>query len=171
MAAEPVANCEVGAAAAKLEELALHTAVAPPGIVASQAKDELVEFAPGNRSLAARSSPMGGPLAADQLAMPPEQELGAGQERSPGWPRQDGAERGQEESVGGLPAGSTGLSLQHAKLVTECQDLGAEPGVRLASEDQDLEQEADDGVEEGIEHDRGASQSSRIWTRRRPETR
>ena len=66
------------------------------------------------------------------------------------------------------------MSLQHAKLVTECEDLGPEPGVRLAADDQDLEQEADDGVEERVEHDRGTSQSpgsAMIWTRRRPETR
>jgi hypothetical protein len=78
--------------------------------------------------------------------------------RSPGWPRQDAADRGQEKTVGGLPAGPTDLSLDHSKLVAERQHLGAEPGVGPAADDHDLQQEADGGVEEGVEHDRGASQ-------------
>ena len=53
----------------------------------------IVEFAPGDWSLAARLSPIGGLLALDQLAMPAEQRLGAGQQRSPGRPGQGTAPR------------------------------------------------------------------------------
>lgn len=143
---------------AELEQLALDATVAPAGILPGQPEDELVELTPGNRPPAARSSAIGGPLAADKFAMPAQQRLGAGQERSPGWPGQDAADRGQEETIRGLPAWPADLPLEHPKLVTQSQDFGAQPGVGPAVDDQDLQEEADDGVEEGVEHDRGASQ-------------
>lgn len=45
--------------------------------------------------------------------------------------------------------------------MAEGEDLSAEPGVGVAANDQDLEQEADDGVGEGAEHDPRASQRRR----------
>lgn len=84
---------------AKFEELALDAAVAPPWVLPGNAEDQLMKLADGNRWLAARPPPVGRPLAADQLAMPPEQRLGAGQERSPCRPGQDPADRGQQETV------------------------------------------------------------------------
>ena len=89
-----------------------------------------MELAPGNRSLPVRASPVGGPFAADELAMPTEQRLGAGQERSP-------CRTGQ--AVGGLPARPADLSLKHPKLMAEGQHLGTEPRIRPAADDQDLQ--------------------------------
>jgi hypothetical protein len=51
------------------------------------------------------------------------------------------------------------LAFEHAELMTEGNNLGAEPDVRVAADDKDLEQETDDGVREGARHDPGASQS------------
>jgi hypothetical protein len=45
--------------------------------------------------------------------------------------------------------------------MAESQHLGAERGIGLAADDQDLKQEADRDVDEGVEHDRGASQRHR----------
>jgi hypothetical protein len=67
-----------------------------------------------------------------------------------------------ERALGGStwsPAWTANLAFEHAELVTKGEDLGAEPGVRVAADDEDLEQKTDDGVGEGAEHDPGASQS------------
>ena len=117
-----------------------------------------MEFAPGEPSLSARSSGVGGPFAADQLAMPPEQRLRAGQERSPGRPEQSSADGGEEEAVAGTPAGSGDLTFEHSKLVAEGENLSAEPGVWPAVDEEDLQQEADDGIGNGEDHDEGGSQ-------------
>jgi hypothetical protein len=124
---------------ARLEQFALDAAVPPPGVLTGQAKDECMELAPGNRSLPVRASPVGGPFAADELAMPTEHRLGTGQERSPGRPGQGTADRGKQETVGGLPARPAGLSLKHPKLMAEGQHLGTEPRIRPAADDQDLQ--------------------------------
>ncbi len=44
-------------------------------------------------------------------------------------------------------------------MVAERQHLGAKPRVGAAEDDQDLQQQADNGVGEGVEHDQGASLS------------
>ena len=114
MATKHLPDGQVGAAVAKFAELALDPAVAPPWVLPGDAKDQLVKLADGNCWLAARPSPVGRPLPADQLAMPPKQRLGAGQERSPCRLGQNAADPGQYQTVGGLPAGPAGLSFQHA---------------------------------------------------------
>lgn len=71
---------------------------------------------------------------------------------------EDAAGGGEEDAIGGLPAWTADLALEDAELVTKGEDLGAELGVGVAADDQDLEEEADDGVGEGPEHDPRASQ-------------
>ena len=88
--------------------------------------------------------------------MPAEQGLGSGQERSPGRPWQDTAERSQHQAIGGLPARPASLALQHRELVAKGQDLGPKPGLGPAAHDQGLQQETDYRVEEGVQHDRGS---------------
>jgi hypothetical protein len=159
VAAEHLADGQVGAAVAKFAELALDPAVAPLWVLPGDPEDQLVKLADGNRWLAARPSPVGRPLVADQLTMPPQQRLGPGQERSRCRLGQDAADCGQYEPIGGLPADSADLSFQNAKLVAERQHLDAKPRGGAAADDQDLQQQADNGVGKGVEHDRGASQS------------
>jgi hypothetical protein len=55
------------------------------------------------------------------------------------------------------------LGFEHSELVTESEDLGAEPGVRVVPDDEDLEQEADDGADE-----QGASREHRMIGRTLP---
>jgi hypothetical protein len=45
--------------------------------------------------------------------------------------------------------------------MTEGEDLGAEPCIGVAADDQDVQQEADDGVGEGAGHDPRGLQSCR----------
>ena len=50
------------------------------------------------------------------------------------------------------------LTFEHWKLVAEGENLSAEPGVWPAVDDEDLEQEPDDSVGKGEDHDEGGSQ-------------
>src|SRR5215467_9605406 len=132
-----LADGEVGASVTDLQQLACDAAVAPTFVLPGELQDELVELA-GSRSLAAWSSPVGGPLAPDQLSVPAEQGLGAGQQRLPIWPGQDAADGGQQEAITWLPAWPGDLSLEDTELVSEREDLGFEPGLGPAADDQDI---------------------------------
>ena len=145
MAAEHVAQSQVGVVVTELEQFALDPAVSPGPVLVAESEYEFVEFAPGERSLSARSSGVGGPFAADQLAMPPEQRRRPGQERSPGRPGHSSADGGEEEAVAGTPAESVDLTFEPSKLLAEGENLSAEPGVWPVDEE-DLQQEADHGV-------------------------
>jgi hypothetical protein len=59
VAAADLADGEVGATVAESEQFALDAAVAPSGVLASEAEDELVELG-RSRSLATRTSTVGG---------------------------------------------------------------------------------------------------------------
>ena len=111
-----------------------------------------MESAPGKRSLPARSPSVGGPPTSDQLSMPPEQGLWAGQQRSPSRPGQRPTDGSEENAIGRLPPGSADLSLEHAQLVAKGQDLGAKPGIRTSVDGQGLQEEAGNSVAKGEEH-------------------
>src|SRR5215831_15498595 len=92
-------------------------AIAPTFVLPGELQDELVELA-GSWSLAAGSSPVGGPLAPDQLSVPAEQRLGAWQQRLPMRPGQEAADGSQQEAVGRLPAWPADLALEDSELVS-----------------------------------------------------
>ena len=92
--------------------------------------------------------------------MPAEQRFRTGQQRSPRWPGQDAADRGQEEAIGRLPARLAGLPFQHPKPMAQSQDFSSRPGVRPVAVDEGVDQEACEGVEEGVEHDPGSVSGS-----------
>jgi hypothetical protein len=166
MAAEHLADGEVRAAVAELEEFALDAAIAPPWVLPREAEDKLVELGRNGGSLSARSSAIGGPP-------PPrcQRRVSGRGSRAPCRSQQDPAGGGEEETIAGSPAGTGNLALEHAELVTEGEDLGAESGVGAAADDQDLEQETDGGVGAGAEHDPGASQSPGWGPRRSAQSR
>ena len=155
MAAEHLADREVGTAVAQLAQLADDPPVPPALVLPGQLENEVVKLAPGARPLLAGSSPIGSPLTPDELSMPAEQRLGSGQERSPVRPGQDTAECGQHQAIG-LPARPADLALEDTELVAQSQDLGSEPGLGAAADDQRLQQETDHDVEDGVQHDRGS---------------
>ena len=106
-----------------------------------------MEFGRG-QVLSAGTAAVGCPLAADEIAVPAEQSLGAGQEGEPIRPRGDAAGGGEEDAIGLLPAWTANLAFENAELMAEGEDLGTEPGVGMAADDQNLEEEADDRVGE-----------------------
>ena len=93
-------------------------AVAPTFVLPGELQDEFVQLASLGWSLAAGSSPVGGPLAPDQLSVPAEQRLGAGQQRLPIRPGQEAADGSQQEAVGRLPAWPADLALEDTELVS-----------------------------------------------------
>src|SRR5579859_897861 len=102
----------MGAAVAELEHLALDAAVAPARILAGESEDEILEFQVEAAPASRRSAMEGGPLAANQFAMLSEERLGTGKEGGPGRTREEAAEHGQEEAIGGMPFGTGDLPLQ-----------------------------------------------------------
>jgi hypothetical protein len=70
------------------------------------------------------------------------------------------AQGGQEEAIARLPARAADLAFEHGELVTEGEDLSSELVLGLATNQPEVEQEADQGVEEREGHDGGA------WHRR-----
>jgi hypothetical protein len=85
----------LGAAHAELEQFALDPAVAPAGVLAGQAEDQLPAL--GDQTGASAPGPAGAhrPLAPDEIAMPAQERLRADQEREPRLATQTLAESGE----------------------------------------------------------------------------
>ena len=71
--------------------------------------------------------------------MPAEKGLRAHEHGGPGWPREDTAQRGEQDSVARLPARAADLALENGELVTEGEDLSSELELGLAADHHDLE--------------------------------
>ena len=68
VAAEHLADGEVGTAVAQLAQLAHNPSVAPAFVLHRQLENEVVQLAPHHRPLPAGSAPISGPLTPDQLS-------------------------------------------------------------------------------------------------------
>lgn len=62
------------------------------------------------------------------------------------------SKRGQNQSVGWLPARPTDLTLEHAKFVAEHEDLSSQLGFGPAPDHRDVNDEAEERVEKLEEH-------------------
>jgi hypothetical protein len=51
------------------------------------------------------------------------------------------------------------MALEYAKLMTEQEYLRLEPGLGVATDEEDIEEQAEEAVEEGQEHDPASSQT------------
>ena len=69
------------------------------------------------------------------------------------------AERGQKQAISGLPARTLGLALEDTKLMAEKEYLGLEARLRAAADEEDIEEQADEVVNEGHEHEPASSQA------------
>jgi len=118
VATKHLADGEVGASVPEPEQLACDAAVAPTFVMPGELQDEFVQLASLSWSLAAGSWSVGGPLPLDQLSVPVEQRLGAGQQRVPIRPGYDVPDGSQQEAVGRLPAWPVDLALEHTDLVS-----------------------------------------------------
>jgi hypothetical protein len=77
---------------------------------------------------------------------------GGDEEGAPGGAWKETAESGEDLAIGGPEAGTADLALKDAELVTEGENLDAERVVRLAALDENIEEEANQGVEDSEEH-------------------
>ncbi len=71
--------------------------------------------------------------------MPAQESFGADQKPLPAGAGEGSAQGCQQQTIGRLPAWSTDLALEDAKLVTEGQDFYPKPGVGLLAEDKELD--------------------------------
>jgi hypothetical protein len=146
---------------AQLAQLALDAAKAPDRVLAGQAQDQLLALGGQWRTTetTTRATPEGIPLATDQLTVPTQDGLRADQEGGPSRSRQPAAERGQQQAIARLPARAAGLALEDAKLMAEKEYLGLEAGLGAAVDDEEIEEQAEQAVEQGQEHDLASSQA------------
>jgi hypothetical protein len=91
--------------------------------------------------------------------MPTEDGLRADQEGGPGWSRQPTAERCWEQPITGLPSWTPGLALEDANLMAEKKYLRLQAGLGVAADEEDIEEQAEEAVDKGQEHDPASSQA------------
>jgi len=151
----------VGDSEAELEQLALDPSVAPAWVLPGQPEDEFSEF---RIALSATRWPaaVGGPLSANELAVPAKQSLRAREERGSARSGEQPIEGGEDQAIGGLPGRPAGLTVEDSKLVSESEHLGAELSVGAEADKDEIGEEADEGIGEVEEHglDRGVSRRS-----------
>ena len=117
MAPKDVANRQVGAAVAQLKQFALDPPKASARVLRGQTKDELVKLT-GSGLLTTRSLKVGGPPSPDQLTMPAEEGLGAGQQGLPTLAGKRSTQGSQEEPVRWLPV-RLDVALEDSQLVAK----------------------------------------------------
>jgi ATP dependent DNA ligase C terminal region len=91
--------------------------------------------------------------------VPTQDGLRADQEGGPVWSRQPAAERGQQQAIARLPARAAGLALEDAKLMAEKEYLGLEAGLGAAADEEEIEEQTQQALEQGQEHDLASSQA------------
>ena len=103
---------------AQLQKLTLDSLIAPARILPGQTKDELVKLS-GSSLLTTRALKVRSPLSADQLTMPVEEGLGAGQQGLPTLAGKSPTQGSQEEPVRWLPVRPFDLALEDSQLVAK----------------------------------------------------
>jgi len=156
VAAEDVADGAVGAAAAELEELALDPAIAPSRVLLGHLDDQLFPLGILADSAASWPARVECPLPADQLAVPAQQRLRADQEGPPDRTGKETAKGGEDQPVAVPEARPTDVALEDADLMAEGENLDLEGGLAPLAKEEELDQGADDGVEETKDHGLGS---------------
>src|ERR1035441_5370968 len=135
---------------AELLQLADNAEISPPGVLPSQAADQVDRlFGKGRTSWSAMRV---GPALFDQRAVPTEDLLGRDEERSPVFSRNKTGQDGDEGPVGPGEAGTGDLPVQHGQLVAEYEDLSVLGRGIHPTDANDLNDEPDETVEKGQGH-------------------
>src|ERR1035437_3041827 len=145
---------------AELLQLADDAEITPPGVVPSQAADQLHGLFGKTRTT--WSAVRVGPALLDQRAVPAQDRLWADEERSPVFSRNKTGQEGDEGTVGPGESGTGDLPAQHGQLVAEYEDLSVLGRGIHPMDANDLNDAPDETVEEGQGHDRQASPSV-LW--------
>ena len=118
----------------------------PQLVLRRQAQDQLLRLRGQRRSAPAPACI--GPAATDEIAVPAQQRRRLDQERPPPLPRQQLAERRQQDTIARAQARPPELAPQHVQLMPQHQDLKLLRPLRTTKQNQQLEQTADDPVSE-----------------------
>src|SRR5919202_453321 len=136
---------------AELVQFAPNALVAPGGVLPGQTRDQLAHAGGERWSTETPPLPEGGPLPADQLAVPAEQRLRPDGEAPPLSSGDAAAERRPQQSIPGPPLRPLGLPAQHTELVPEGQQLNGLRPRRRRADDSPGKEHAEDGVDPGEE--------------------
>src|SRR5665647_1979322 len=136
---------------AELLQLADDAEITPPGILPSQAADQLHGLFGKTRTT--WSAVRVGPALLDQRAVPAQDRLWADEERSPVFSRNKTGQEGDEGTVGPGEAGTGDLAVQHGQLVAEYEDLSVLRRCIRPVDTNDLEHAPDEPIEKGESHE------------------
>src|SRR5450759_2052888 len=145
---------------AELLQLADDAEITPPGVLPSQAADQLHGLFGKTRTT--WSAVRVGPALLDQRAVPAQDRLWADEERSPVFSRNKTGQEGDEGPVGPSEAGTGDLPVQHSQLVAEYEDLSVLGRGIHPMDANDLNDASEETVEKGQGHDQQASPSL-LW--------
>ena len=135
----------------ELAKLAFDPHTAPPRVLPGEAEDELTDRGI-DRWSAWPTGPAIGPLPPHELAVPAEQRRRGDEEGDPAVTRDDPACGGEEDPVDGPELRRACCPLQYPELMAEDEDLevlGSVVSTRPPSAEEETDEGADDGVEEG----------------------
>lgn len=111
---------------AELSELALDPDTPPPRVLSAETDDEIGHL--GTQWRPTRASSPVGPLASDELAVPPHQRLGGDHERGPSVPGEGPARRREEHPIPVAKLRPADRPSEHIHLVAEHGVLELELG-------------------------------------------
>ncbi len=137
---------------AELLQLADDAQIAPPGVVSSQAADQLLGLFRKGRTT--WSAVRVCPALLDQRAMPAQDRLWADEERPPALPRYEASQECNESTVGPGEAGTGDLPAKHGQLVAKHEDLRVRGRGIHPMDANDLNDAPDETIEEGQGHER-----------------
>src|SRR5665811_1459982 len=136
---------------AELLQLADDAEITPPGVLPSQAADQLHGLFGKTRTT--WSAVRVGPALLDQPAVPAQDRLWADEERSPVFSRNKTGQEGDEGTVGPGEAGTCDLPAKHGQLVAQNEDLGVLRRCIRPVDTNDLEHAPDEPIEKGESHE------------------
>jgi len=136
---------------AELLQLADDAEISPPGVLPSQAADQLHGLFGKTRTT--WSAVRVGPALLDQRAVPAQDRLWADEERSSVFSRNKTGQEGDEDPVGSGEAGTCDLPAKHGQLVAQNEDLGVLRRCIRPVDTNDLEHAPDEPIEKGESHE------------------
>jgi hypothetical protein len=134
---------------AEPREFAVHTAVAPGGVLPGQPQDQVADLLAGRRAAGLARV---GPLALDEAAVPGEQRARRDQAMAAQPGGQQAGQRGQDRAVGPVEPGPGDLAAQDGDLVAEDQDLGVLRRLAAAEQLQPAKDPDDGEVQDSHRH-------------------
>ncbi len=149
MAAEQVADAGRGDPIAELEQLAADAFVTPERVLPGQLQHQLPALGWELRSAGTAATAKRCPATMDQRPVPAENCGRLNHEQGTG--RQLAAEGSQDQAIGHPPARAPSSASEDEQLLAEDEEFEIAIGSRAATEDEEIDQQAKEGIEKGGE--------------------